>query len=539
MRIGKKLKYIGKAALLLTLSFALAFVNGCGAKNAGNDGKDYTKMDYPIKTDSTLTIWTAVDPSVNYYGTNLAQTPLYQELMKKTGIKVEFKHPPLNQFQEQFNLMIASGDLTDIIYYNFINFSGGPEKAINENIIIDYTDLLNAGAIPNLKVLLDSDKELDKMVKTDNKQYYSFPFIRGDEFLMVFMGPLMRKDFLEELNLDIPETIEEWENVLTVIKNKKGIKNPLVIRDFFNTVQNTSIFAGAFGVMDNFYAENGKIIYGPIEQGYKQYLELMHNWFSKGLLDKDFATTDKNTADTKFLTNKSAATVGYAGSTIGTYLDTMKDKDNKFDIVALNYPTLNKGEKPKFGQYSPKVDMVHNASISAKCQNPTLAARFLDYGYGEEGHMLFNFGVEGVSYEMIDGYPTYTDLIKNNPEGLTMNQAMGGYMRSQYGGTFVQDRKYMEQYSSYQQQKDAIKVWANTDTKKYLLPPVTPSTEESNEFARIMNEVTTYKEEMVVGFIMGQISLDRFDEYVAQIKSMNIDKAIEIMQNSLSRYNNR
>ena len=66
-------------------------------------------------------------------------------------------------------------------------------------------------------------------------------------------------------------------------------------------------------------------------------------------------------------------------------------------------------------------------------KHPELVAEFLNYGYTEEGHMLYNFGIENISYVMEDGYPRYTELITNNPDGLTMQYAMSQYMASAYG----------------------------------------------------------------------------------------------------------
>ena len=71
--------------------------------------------------------------------------------------------------------------------------------------------------------------------------------------------------------------------------------------------------------------------------------------------------------------------------------------------------------------------------------------------------MLFNFGVEGVSYEMKDGYPTYTDEVMKNPDGLSITQALSKYNLASYSGPFVQDRRYVEQYSALPQQKRPLR----------------------------------------------------------------------------------
>lgn len=99
-------------------------------------------------------------------------------------------------------------------------YPGGPEKAITDKVILPLNDLIDKSA-PNLKKLLQQDKELDKMIKTDNGTYYAFPMIRPDNGL-VFRGPMIRKDWLDELNLQVPTTIDEWYTVLKAFKEKKG-----------------------------------------------------------------------------------------------------------------------------------------------------------------------------------------------------------------------------------------------------------------------------------------------------------------------------
>lgn len=170
-------------------------------------------------------------------------------------------------------------------------------------------------------------------------------------------------------------------------------------------------------------------------------------------------------------------------------------------------------------------------------KNAVEAVRMLDYGYGEEGHLLFNFGIEGVSYTMKNGKPTYTDLILHNPDKLAPSQAIAMYSRASYFGPFVQDVAYMEQYYMPQEQKDAVDIWANTDADKYIAPPVQKTERESAEFSAIMQDVTTLVDEMSARIIIGIDPLDSFDDYVTQLKALNIDRAIAIQKATLDRYN--
>jgi putative aldouronate transport system substrate-binding protein len=165
--------------------------------------------------------------------------------------------------------------------------------------------------------------------------------------------------------------------------------------------------------------------------------------------------------------------------------------------------------------------------------------KWLDFAYSEEGHMLLNFGIEGVSYEMVDGYPKYTEEITQNPNGLPFTQALGKYVRSSYNGPFVQDKRYIEQYAELPEQQAAIKSWSESAENDIKMPPITMTADENNEYASIMSDLETYYDEMVIKFIMGEESMDSFEEFVATLEGMGIDRAIELQQAALDRYNER
>ncbi len=491
---------------------------------------------YPLNTNVTLTYWVPLFNNVSASVRNLNDTPLYKEMEKRTGIKVKFNHPAFGQEGEQFNLMLASGDLPDIIEYSgWLTYPGGPEKAISDGVIVGLNDLINKYS-PNLKKVLH-DKDLNRMVKTDSGKYFVYPHIRNNAQLLVFIGPFLRQDWLTELGLQPPTTIDEWYTVLKAFKEKKKSNSPLTIRyDILNTHNG---FVGAYGIGHDFYIDKGKVKYGPIQPQYKQFLATFHKWYAEGLISNDFGMVDQKVLDARMVSGIAGATVSNSGGGIGKYLDAMKKKDPKFDLVAVPYPTLRKGQRAEFGQRDLIYSRNGNAAITQKSKSKEIAARYLDYGYGPEGNMLFNFGIEGVSYTMINKYPTYTELIKN-PANLTMGQSLARYTRGGYNGPFAQDVRYFEQYSlAYPQQKHAVDVWAKTNQAAHQMPPITPTAAESSEMAKIMSEVGAYRDEMVLKFIMGTEPLENFDKFVAQVKKMGIDQALKINQDALARYKNR
>lgn len=483
-----------------------------------------------------LQIWETLAP--DQIVKNLAETPLYKEVAKRTGVQVSWIHPPKGQERENFNLMLASNELPDMIFYNWlVNFPGGPEKAILDGVIQPLNDLIAKNA-PNYTKRLADRPDWAKAAKTDQGTLYSFPFIRSHDKLMVFYGPMLRKDWLDELKLPEPETMDDWYRVLTAMKTKTQGTGPLSFTAISKgglDLHTHSPFVGAYGIAMGFYRDGGIIKFGQIEPGYKEFLKTFAKWYSEGLVDKEFITNDRATFDSKALSGKTGAYVGQTGGVMGRLLDAKKD-DPKFDLVATKYPVLKKGQIPFIGQRDNPINGM-GLVITTKAKNPALAARWADYAYGVEGHMLFNFGIEGESYTMVNGNPTYTDLVKKHPLGIS--QALSSYNRATYNGPIVQDVRHIVQYLARPQQQDALDKWSLTKASESKLPAITPSPEESRRFAAIMNEVNVYTDEMFVKFILGVESLDNFDVYVAQVKRMNIDEAIAIQTAALERYNKR
>jgi putative aldouronate transport system substrate-binding protein len=496
---------------------------------------------YPIKTDKTLSYWGELTGNLVGVKSVMEDIPFYQNWQKQTGVPLKFTTVPATKGKDNLTVMLATGDLPDMIEFDWAKgFPGGPEKAIKDGYILKLNDLLAKDA-PNLMKYLKEHPDVDKMVKTDNGSYYEFPFIRGDDYLKVFQGPIIRKDWLDELGLPVPQTIDDWYTTLKAFKEKKGAAaaisfsgHPRPLNDFGN-----GAFVGAFGVTKDFYLDNGAVKFGPMEPGYKDFLETFHKWYAEGLIDKNIATVDTKALDANFSNGATGATVGNAGGGIGRWQPIVQAKDPKAVLIGAPYPVLKKGDIAPFGQKDFAFSYGGAVAVSAKSKNAELAVKMLDYGYSDAGHMYFNFGTEGTSYKMENGYPKYTDLLMKNPDKLAPSQAMALYIRGNSNGPFVQDKRYIEQYLALQTQRDAVTTWQKTDVDKHQIPPTTPTPEESSEYAKIMNDVNTLVDEMTLKIILGAEPVSSFDTYVTKMKSLKIDRAIEIQKAALDRYNKR
>lgn len=512
----KKSKIV-KRSLLAALLCTTLLAGGCASKGRTNE------------SGADLTYWVEFGNQVSAGVKNFDELPQFQKLQKDLGIDIEYIHPVLGQTQEQFNLLLASNELPDIIEYGFYNYPGGPQKAIDDGCIIPLNDVIEKYC-PNLKKYLQEHPEVDKMIKTDSGNYYCFPGIYNDEYLLTYSGLIMREDYLEKAGMSKPETIDELETVLKAFKQKLGISIPLDIGSW-------GLYAvtQAYGVIPELYVDNGTVKYGPMEAGYKEALTTLNRWYSEGLLDNNIASLEGKTINQNVLNGDTGCVYGNTGSGIGTLTEGLKGVEGA-KLTAIPYPTLKKGETPFYGQRVFPYSVFGSASISTQCRDIEKAAKVLDYGYSEEGSMLFNFGIEGESYEMIDGYPTYTEKVTKNENGKSMGEMLYYYASPNGIGPFLRDKRYMEQFAALPEQKESIEIWSKTDAQKHMMPMVNLTPEESKEISAIEGELKAQFEAMEMKMIMGVESVDNYDAFISTLKGLGADRYVEIYQAAYDRY---
>lgn len=519
------MKRIFKISLALTLAGVLAVgtLSGCGSKQKASTEGETKKLTY----------WTELDGGVSSALQSLGDVAMFQELEKRTGIHIDFIHPPTGQAAEQFSLMIASRELPDLISYSWTIYPGGPDKAIDDNVIVNLNDYVDSCA-PNFKGWAEQEIYA-KDLRSDSGKYFGFPAINLGN-ARVFGGLCLRGDWLKELNLPVPETIEEWDTVLRAFKEKKGATAPLTSDT--DSLTKREAFNSGFDVGNRLYVDDGKVKFGPAEPAFKDYLTQLHEWYADGILDNDYSTNTSSIMDAKITNGESGAKFCYIGGGIGKYMKLMEKKDPNYELVAAPYPAVEKGKAPRFmaGEYNVQPPFL---AVSTACSDVKTAVKWIDYFYSEEGRMLVNFGIEGDTYNMVDGKPVYTDKILNNPEGYSISEAMCRNFQASYPTTGLkQDENYLKQYYQYPQQVEAFQLWAKNEDKT-MIPMLTPTLEESEEAATLNTEITTYVEEMVLKFVQGAEPLSKYDDFVAGLKKLNLDRYLELQQIAYDRYLNR
>jgi putative aldouronate transport system substrate-binding protein len=525
-----------KKVLAILLSCIMVFAaTSCSMKK--DSGTTSTKADPNV----TLTYWMDLNAVTAQVAKSMADTEFAKELTKETGVKVKFQHPAVGQVTEAFNVLVASGDYPDIIEYKWQSYTGGPAAAIKNKVILPLNDTFKKYS-PNITKVLKNSPDVNKMVQTDAGQYYVYPFLRGTTTKgneqLASDGFVIRKDMLEKVGLGVPSTPDDWYKVLTAFKTQLKIKTPLTLKMSGQdpTIMSQQL-AGGFDNWGDYYIDNGKVKNGLVESTRYNYLATMHKWYSEGLLDNDYLVVDSKAQNSKMLNSTAGATYAPGGSGLGTWNTTMKAKDASVDFVSTPPITSTKGKNAKFSKIQYLADG-SGAAITTSCKHVDQAAKLLDYLYGDKGHMLADFGIEGESYTMKNGAPIYTADILNNPKGLSISAAMSIYMRGHLQGPLVTDSRELDQYYNQTEQQEALKLWTKTDMAQHQMPLLTVPTADNDAVTSIVSNIKDYSNEMEAKFISGATPLtqDSFNKYVAQINTLGLDKALKVYQTAYAKY---
>lgn len=524
------------------------------AKVTSNTGTstDTSKVG-PATGPAKLKYWVApADPNVC---PDYDQNEAYKIVQAETNIDIQWIHPPVGQAPEQFNLMVASNDLPDIIQYNWGGYPGGVEAAVTGKVIISLNNLISQ-KMPNYAKFISKFPEIEKMIKTDSGLHCIIPYIytttpensKEHQGLNgripayeTYLGLILRQDWLDQLNLPVPVTVDDWFTTLTAFRDKKGAKAPLSLTtDFLKT---SLAFSSAFDISIGFFEDNKVVKYGPYESAYREYLAVLNRMYKEKLLDNDFALLDNAAMTAKVLTGQTGAWSGYTSTHLGVLHDQLhkENPNTTFYPIGVVNPVATKGQSLKYRQAAYPIVTSNATAITTACKDLDAAAKLLDYGFTEKGNSILNWGPEGGAYVIKNGWPAWSDAVAKNAKGLTVTQAFKNY--TAYSGPYPIDhwtRLLSKGSYTTPESINALNTWEYKNGPiPGILPPVSLLPSETAKYANLFNEINTYVSEKYTKFIMGEESLDNFNNYISTLEKMGIKDLIRMQQAALDRYYKR
>ena len=483
-------------------------------------GRQDTQTGEPV-----LNYWVPIHFNAVAFIQTYAENEAYMEIMRRLGIRVNFIHPAQGGESESFNLMMASGDLPDIIGQSN-RYQGGYWGGIEDGVFIELTSRLERDA-PDYYRLINSTPELRREIYNENGQVGAFWRIGQWPPAPIWMRAIVRKDWLEEFNMPPPRTWAQYEEFFQAVQRNKPDAAP-----FYYPIGHSGVDAmyHGFNLAPGWFHTNGRIRFGNGDPELREYLTLMNDWYNKGYISRDFPS----------ITQQQIWSLFDTGS-VGMYWDSVDSSGARtanlpFAIESLPRPRHTENSRLHFN-VSPNRRAGDETSIVSTSRNIDAAFKFLNYGYSEEGSMLFNFGIEGRTYNMVNGRPVYTDYILNHPQFTTenANYILRIHFAPKLGANDLSANPTVVRSPESVAFRNQ---WSNDPNEDgaYILPPLRLTTQENTRRAEIMTNVNTMAAEMILRFIIGSEPLSNFDNYLNQLNQLGLPEAIRITQAAYDRY---
>lgn len=468
---------------------------------------------------------------------NWNDTLIWKEYAKQTNINVDFELVPFDALPEKRNLIITSNELPDA--FHTAQFPAADLlKYGQEGTFVRLNDLIDQYA-PNFKELLEKYPEIKKAVTMADGNIYSFPTAVDPEFTTAVTNNKLwiNQEWLDKLSLAEPSTIDELYSYLKAVKETDLNGNGQLDEIPFGSVGITPLvqyLRGSWGLgnrgaghpLADLDPDTNTVRFIPTDPKYKELLQFIHKLYQEGLIDKEIFTIKSP----EFI---SKGAQGVYGSLITTNPETLMGQDGYVGGTAYKGPY---GDH-LFSLTKPRVSYPGSFVITSKNEHPEATVRWIDHFYGDEGIKLFLMGIKDVTYqELPDGTLEFVDEIKQNPQGLTVEQALIQYV-TWPGGRYpaMVKQKYFKGAESLPSSIAATEK-VKDDIVKEVWPIFHYPLQDNTRFQTLDKEINTYVAEWEAKFIFGDAPFSEWDTFIGNFKKLGLDEYLNLYNAAYQRY---
>lgn len=451
-------------------------------------------------------------------------------ILKETGIKVEVIMPPSDAgaSTEKLNLLLAGGDQIDAWWGNWRDYA-------NDGIIIPLTDYVKS---PEAKALYDLWEPWGAWEKVSDETgtIWAIPRMTDTTPYPVFV----RNDWLAQLNMEMPKTLEELNKYLYQVKTKdlygNGETIPLILEkggsgNVLDRAEYT--FLGGFVKTGNnkwLDPTDNKIKPEWIADGYTDFLKQLHQWYKDGIIHKESFTMDADTIKQNISKGSVGATcVWYSRVTLTDHLlrENLPNFDRKvtpyvFGIQEAGLTGAN-GNLLQTTAKSGSTGLV----ISSKCKHPEAVMKFVEWSFEWENYVTEMHGLK-------DKYWKYDPAIENAEQLKRIVKIEGNptYARDflvslglplEVQTTEYDDEKYQRMHNFWlQNHLDDYQTTLPAGAEKGIVWDSAALTENIPN----LTDLETYKDEELIKFITGSRSFDTWDAFLKECEQLGLNDYI-------------
>jgi len=364
------------------------------------------------KYEPAITITSVRDipnPAVVKYpeGQDVENNVWITTIREELGIEVKYDWVvDASQLSTRINAMITSGDFPDFFMCSSAQFN----ELGSAGLLADLTGAYDAYASDAFKSAMDDAGQAVIASATRDGALMGLPIIASKEF-----GPMLwvRTDWLEALDLEEPETIEDVIAIAKAFATQDPDGNQ--VNDTFGIPVNGNTSGGlmwALGFMNSLgsypmiWTENdhGDLVYGSITENTKNALGRLRELYDAGAIDPEFITKD-------YWATYDPLTSGKYGIVYGPYyisISPLQPIVNNNDKAQFKpFPLLGPDGNAKTQQASPTSGYY---VVRKDCAHPEAVIKLMNFWYRE-----FYFSPDQARYEKMINGPEFTSIYSSTP----------------------------------------------------------------------------------------------------------------------------
>ena len=434
---------------------------------------------------------------------------------------------------EGYSSSVATTLLMDISQLpDIVNpFSFGIMDLADDGLIVPLDDYLEL--MPDI-VAAVGEERMDNWRQADGHIYYipTVSSIQGSQSMMV------RQDWLDELNMDIPETWEDWLALWRGIRDNDLNGNgdsedeiPLALSYGEDGEKAMTLLMNAFGIRASAdcqfcVLDDGTYTMVYEHPKYEEFLQAVSDLYKEGIIKDDFNTYDYNKIEEMMKENLLGTTMTWAvSSSNAEYLRENGDADALWVATA---PV----QGPDGNQMIQERELISSSwCITARAKEEEKVediVRFFNWCFTQEGAYLYNYGIEGVSYEMVEDKPVLNaDLIADS---FTDYRAVGCNFEP-FGGLWLEDA-FMQCLFSGKTENELDEITAESFKGLFEVNDdyfyTQPVTFETNAYVKYRsNLITAGICPLRDQAIRGEITVEEFAQKYKELKEQGLNKVIK------------
>lgn len=508
------------------------------------------EYDLPLFPDEDVSysMWVSFSDNMSTFMPNeYYDNTAYQKSVELTGVDIDFTCVTTTANAEKFNLMIASQEYVDIITGVAQLWSQSYDYAIEEEIFLDLTEMVENYMPAYYQLYQTLDNDVIKDLHTD-EGYMPKLIALNFDYADATEGPMIRTDYLEDVGLDMPVTYDDWDEVLHAFKSELGISQPLMLPK--GIVHTSNSMVSGYDVLGTFstfpmasapwYQVDGQIKFGIVEDGYKEYIDMISGWYNEGIINPEFIVLNDNPMGSTYtaeITSGNAGIFFAEGALLENYVVAGSATDPDFAIWGLQEPVKEEGQITHFAsKKSPISGRLANIVVTTAVEDIEKLGKYLDWYYTEDGGLLASVGVEDEAWVYADdGSLVYADtwLASDLADNEKPTKFIFSVMPCLYPESTPEeeDPDYV----------DAAPVaWETNTDSAYALPSgISLTAEESEDYQVKFSDIQTYLEENISKFVVGDRDLSEWDAFIDEVWGLGLQDCMDIYQGAMDRYASR